>query len=233
MLTTWLIEFFHRQGKLQSDASIGVTFTWLFALGVILLSVFAGQVDLDQDCVLYGEIAYVPLDVWITAGGANLGPRAVWRMGAVFAIAVAFVLLGYKELLITTFDPQFAKASGYAPGPWHYALMGAVSITTVAAFESVGAILVVAFLIVPPVTAYILTNNLKLMLLITAAIGVLISIVGYYLAAAIDGSIAGAMSTIAGGVFLLALLFSPLQGVLTRRWRKSRQGAHQFTPPVH
>src|SRR5690554_6833283 len=78
VLTTFLIEFFHKRGKLQTDASIGVTFTFLFAVGVILISVFAGKVDLDQDCVLYGEIAYVPLDLWITDTGFIMGPRVLY-----------------------------------------------------------------------------------------------------------------------------------------------------------
>ncbi len=76
--TTFLIEFFHKKARLQTDASIGVTFTWLFAVGVVLISLFAGKVDLDQDCVLYGEIAYVPLDV-IRVDDGNIGPGTLCR----------------------------------------------------------------------------------------------------------------------------------------------------------
>src|SRR5688572_20893476 len=103
ILTTFLIEFFHKKAKLQTDASIGVTFTWLFAVGVVLISLFAGKVDLDQDCVLYGEIAYVPLDVMITADGDNIGPRAIYIMGSILIVIVLFIALGYKELFLTTF----------------------------------------------------------------------------------------------------------------------------------
>src|SRR6187551_17916 len=102
ILTTFLIEFFHKKAKLQTDASIGVTFTWLFAVGVVLISLFAGKVDLDQDCVLYGEIAYVPLDVIITPDGGNLGPRAIYIMGSILIVIVLFITLGYKELFLTT-----------------------------------------------------------------------------------------------------------------------------------
>lgn len=202
LFTTFLIEFFHQKIKLQTDASIGVTFTSLFALGVIYIAAYAGQIDLDQDCVLYGEIAYVPIDVWIVGDNTNLGPKVVWVMGAVLALVLCFIIFSYKELKITTFDPAFAAASGMNVTLWHYLLMGAVSLTTVAAFEAVGAILVVGFLIVPPATAYLLTHDLKKMLFLSALIGVITAILGYYLAVWLDGSIAGAMATVAGVLFL-------------------------------
>lgn len=221
IFTTFLIEFFHKRARLQTDAAIGVTFTWMFALGVILISVFAGQVDIDQDCVLYGEIAYVPIDLWITESGLNLGPRALYVSAIVLFINVVFLLLGYKQLYLTTFDASFAATIGISISLWNYLLMGAVSMTTVAAFESVGAILVVALLVVPPATAYLLTERMKTMLLYTVIIAIIVSIAGYFLAAAIDGSIAGAMVTVAGFIFGVVLLFAPKQGVLTKRWRRS------------
>ncbi|MTI29741.1 metal ABC transporter permease [Xanthovirga aplysinae] len=220
VFTTFLIEFFHRRGGLQTDASIGVTFTWLFALGIILISVFAGKVDLDQDCVLYGEIAYVPIDLWITKSGFIMGPQAVYILSLVFILVLSFILFGYKELYLTTFDPAFAAAIGISTSLWHYMLMGAVSLTTVASFESVGAILVVALLIANPATAYLLTENFKKMLSLSALLGVFTSILGYFLATLIDGSIAGAMSTVAGIFFLLAFLFSPKEGVIYKSFLK-------------
>ncbi len=216
ILTTFLIEYFHKKGKLQTDASIGVTFTWLFAIGVILISVFAGKVDLDQDCVLYGEIAYVPIDLWITDSGAIMGPRVIYIAGFVLIVVIIFITLGFKELYLTTFDPAYASAIGISTVLWHYLLMGAVSLTTVASFESVGAILVVALLIAPPATAYLLTENFVKMLLITAIIGVMVSISGYYLAAITDGSIAGAMASMAGVFFGLAFLFAPKEGIMVK-----------------
>ena len=203
VLTTFLIEFFHRRAGLQTDAAIGVSFTALFAVGIILISVFAGQIDLDQDCVLYGEIAYVPLDVWITESGRILGPRALFIALGLLLLNLGFIALGYRHLLLTTFDPAFATVSGIAVGLWNYLLMGAVSFTTVAAFESVGAILVVALLVVPPATAYLLTHSLKRMLWLTVLFAFLSSAGGYGLAAALDGSIAGAIVTCAGILFAL------------------------------
>lgn len=217
ILTTFLIEFFHKKAKLQTDASIGVTFTWLFAVGVVLVSLFAGKVDLDQDCVLYGEIAYVPLDVIVTSGGTVLGPRALYVSGVILVLILIFIIVGYKELFLTTFDPAFAGAIGISTSLWHYLLIGAVSVTTVASFESVGAILVVALLIAPAATAYLLTDHFKTMLVIAAATGVLSSVTGYYVAVWLDGSIAAAMATAAGFYFTLALIFSPTHGLLRRK----------------
>lgn len=219
ILTTFLIEFFHQKAKLQTDASIGVTFTWLFAVGVILLSLFAGQVDLDQECVLYGEIAYVPLNMLVTGSGTPVIPEAVFLMSLVLLIVLLFLAFGYKGFVLTTFDPAFAAVTGVAVGLWHYLLMGLVSLSTVAAFDSVGAILVVAFLIVPAATAYLLTDRLPAMLIISSLCGVLSSVLGYFLAASFDGSIAGGMAVMSGVLFLLAFLFSPTQGILLRRQR--------------
>jgi len=217
--TTFLIEFLHKKARLQTDASIGVTFTWLFAVGVVLISLFAGKVDLDQDCVLYGEIAYVPLDLLITGSGTILGPRALYIVGTILVVIVAFIVIGYKELFLTTFDPAYASAIGISTTLWHYLLMGAVSATTVASFESVGAILVVALLIAPAATAYLLTDNFKWMLIIACATGVVSSVAGYYLAVSIDSSIAGAIATMTGIFFALALVLSPTHGVLFRKVR--------------
>jgi manganese/zinc/iron transport system permease protein len=207
ILTTFLIEFFHQKARLQTDAAIGVTFTWLFALGIIIISVYAGQVDLDQECVLYGEIAYVPLDMWITEGGKVMGPRALYVALITLLINIIFINVGYKQLYVTTFDSAFAASIGISISLWTYLLMGAVSMTTVAAFDSVGAILVVALLVVPPSTAYILTNNFRGMLFLTVILSIVNCIGGYFLAVWIDGSIAGAIVSVAGVLFFIALSY--------------------------
>jgi manganese/zinc/iron transport system permease protein len=224
ILTTFLIELLHKKARLQEDASIGVTFTWLFALGVILISVFANKVDIDQECVLYGEIAYVPLNLWITDSGINLGPQAIWIMGSVLLMVLVIITTSYKELLVTTFDPSYAAAIGYSTALWHYVLMGLVSLTTVASFESVGAILVVAFLIVPAATAYLLTDRFDYMLLLAALSGVVSSIAGFLLASWIDGSIAGAMATMTGVLFALAFICSPRYGLLKKKSETPKTG---------
>lgn len=201
VLTTVFIELLHKKANLQEDASIGITFTWLFALGVILISALTGQVDLDQECVLYGEIAYVPLDPILLDSGASLGPRALWISGGVLLLIISAIIAGYKGLLITTFNPDYAAALGISTAFWHFAFMGLVSLTTVVSFESVGVILVVALLIAPAAAAYLITENLKSLLLLTSLYGILTAVGGYYLALWLDGSIAGAMATFAGVIF--------------------------------
>jgi manganese/zinc/iron transport system permease protein len=219
LLTTFLIEFLHRKARLQEDASIGVIFTTLFATGVILISYYAENIDLDQDCVLYGEIALVPLDTFILPSGMDIGPRAMWIGCLVFTLILLFIELGYKELFLTTFDPAYAASIGISVTLWHYLLMGLVSFTTVASFEAVGAILVVAFLVAPAATAYLLTDNFTKMLMLSVLVGIIAAIGGYYLAVLMDASIAGGMSTVAGLEFFLVLLFSPTRGVLTKKMR--------------
>ncbi|NQZ77961.1 MAG: metal ABC transporter permease [Ekhidna sp.] len=211
ILTTFLIEFFHQKGKLQTDASIGVTFTWLFALGVILVTYYAGNAHIDQDCILHGEIAYVPIDLVYTSSGDIIGPKAVIILSLVLTLIITFILLFYKELFVTTFDPSFASAIGISTSKWHYAIMSLVSLTTVASFESVGAILVVALLISPAASAYLITNQLKLMLLLSSVFGILSAFLGYWFSYFLDGSIAGAMVTISGLIFLACYIFIQLK----------------------
>ncbi len=214
LLTTFIIEYLQHTGKLQGDAAIGLTFTFLFAIGVILIAVYADQIDLDQDCVLHGEIAYVPLDTWLTKSGINLGPTPVWILSTVFLLVLSMIIIGYKGLFLTTFDPAYALSIGISTTLWHYLLMGAVSLTTVVSFESVGAVLVVAFLVGPPSIAYLLTDRLPVMLLLSSVAGILAAFGGYFLAVWIDGSIAGAMTVVLGFEFLLTFIFAPRYGLL-------------------
>jgi manganese/zinc/iron transport system permease protein len=222
LATVMLVELFNRSRRLREDASIGVVFPALFSLGVILISRYAAQVDLDLDCVLYGEIAYVPLDV-LTVAGRALGAKALWVNGALLLVDLLFVLILYKELKISTFDAGLAATLGFSPILLHYLLMGAVSVTVVGAFESVGAILVVAMLVVPPATAYLLTDRLSRMLALAASLGAASAAAGYGLARWWDCSIAGAMALVAGLFFLAAFLFSPSQGLLARLLLHRRQ----------
>lgn len=204
MLTTFLIQFFHQKARLATDASIGVNFTFLFAVGVILVTQYTQQVDLDQDCVLYGEIAYVSLDQLALPDGTLIGPRDMWYMLACLAVVLLFIGLFYHRLLLTSFDAGFAMVSGISIGLWHYGLMGLVSMTTVLAFDSVGAILVVAFLTVPPAAAFLLSRRMPQVLALSAFFGFLSAAGGYYLSAWLDGSIAGGMAVVAGLILALA-----------------------------
>ncbi|MCL4118988.1 UNVERIFIED_CONTAM: hypothetical protein GTU68_031889 [Idotea baltica] len=205
---TFLIEIFTKKAGVQGDAAIGLAFTFLFAIGVILIAAFAENVHLDQDCVLHGEMITIPLILADTGTFLDYIPVPLWSLTALFFAVVAFVLIGYKGLYLTTFDSEYADSIGVPTNTWHYMLMAAVSATTVIAFESVGAVLVIAFLVAPPATAYLLTNKLNTMLLLACGFGILSAITGYYLAVILDGSVAGAMSAMMGVWFIIAFVMS-------------------------
>lgn len=210
LVATFMIEYLRKKAKVQGDAAIGVTFTFLFSIGIILISLFANQVDIDQDCVLYGEIAYVPIDTLITDSGQNIGPRPVYLLGGMLIVIVAFIYLFFKQLSLSAFDPAFATAIGISTTLWHYLLMGLVSMTTVVSFESVGAILIINFLIGPPSIAFLLTESLKKMLLYTVIIGIVVAIIGGLAAAYLDVSVAGSMAVTTGILFALVFINSRL-----------------------
>ena len=210
--TAYAVQFLEQRVGLQSDAAIGVSFTSLFALGVVLITWYASEIDLDQDCVLYGEIAYVPIDVWVLSSGKFMGPRSLYVMGGAMGLTLLFVLCFYKQLLITSFDPKHAASLGISVQRWHYALMSAVSFVIVAAFEVVGAILVVAFLVAPSAAAYLLTRSLPKLLLLSALLGCVAVGGGYVLATVMDASIAGSMASCAGVVFGLCWVYVRLLG---------------------
>ena len=223
VITVLLVETLNRTRRMASDASMGVVFPALFAVGVILVTRFASSVDLDLDCVLYGEIAYAPWDT-LVLGGRVLGPRGLWIGGFVLLIDLALVVGLFKELKLSTFDPGLAATLGFSPVLLQYLLMSAVSVTVVGSFEQVGAILVVAMLIVPPATAYLLTDRLDWMLGLSVGLGVAAAIGGYGLARWWDSSIAGAIAVAAGAQFVLALLLSPRHGILARQWNRRKLG---------
>lgn len=217
LLTTFLIQMFQQSG-IQSDASIGVVFTALFAIGVVLVSLYARQVHLDQDAILYGEIAYVHWNIW-ELGGVNMGPKAVWLLGITLLVITSVIGLFYKQFKLCAFDPTLAAAIGIPVALFHYLLMGLVSMATVSSFESVGAILVVGLLIIPASTAYLLTDRLGVMIGLSVGVGVASTFIGYGAAVMLDASIAGCMVCAAGLLFVIAFLFSPSHGIVIKKLR--------------
>lgn len=218
MLTVLFTEGIHRWGGVPEDASMGVVFTSLFSVGVILITVFANNVHIDPGCVLYGMIEFVPLDT-IDLWGVAV-PRALETLFPVMLITIAFVTLLWKELKVASFDPALATTLGYSAWGVHLLLMGMVAGVTVAAFEAVGSILVIAMLIVPAATAHLLTDRLRTMLLAAVAVSWLAAIGGYYFAVKLNTSVAGMMAVIAGLEFGLAVFFAPKHGLLGKAYRK-------------
>lgn len=215
LVTALLAHTLHRFGKVPEDSSLGAVFTSLFALGIILINL-APHADLDPGCVLYGLIEFTPLDTVDVLGGQV--PRALFPLGAALAATVVFVTLFWKELKVCSFDPALATAMGIPASLIHYLLMAMVAVMTVAAFEAVGSILVVAMLIVPAATAQLMTDRLGLTMLWATAVGVLAAVGGYLAAESINTSIAGMMAATAGGLFATAVLLAPRHGLVSKAW---------------
>ena len=222
VITVALVELTHRTRLVREDAAIGLVFPALFSLGVILVSRYAGDVHLDIDAVLLGELAFAPFRR-LTIGGRDAGPQTLWVMGAILIVNAIFLALFYKELKLTTFDAPLAAALGFSPTLIHYAFMAIVSITAVGAFDAVGSILVVALMIAPPAAAYLLTDRLSRMIAISVALAAASAVGGFWLAFALDVSIAGAMASVAGALFASVLLVAPDRGLLATARRRHRQ----------
>lgn len=222
VVTVFLTEALHSTRLVSEDSAIGVVFPLLFSIAIIIISKYAGSIHLDTDSVLLGELAYAPFDR-LELFGRDLGPKAIYSMGIILILNLTFIIIFFKELKIVTFDPALAMILGFSPSLMYYSLMTLVSVTAVGAFESVGSILVIAFMIGPPVTAYLLTDNLKFMIVLSAAIGAVNSIIGYQLAEYFDVSIAGSMAVMIGITFLLVSILAPERGLLTILRRRKNQ----------
>lgn len=222
LATSLLIDLIHRNSRVKIDAALGIVFSTLFAFGVILLTLFADHVDLDADCVLYGEIAFLPLREPVRIAGLALGPPEVVRMGLVALAVGVLLVVFYKELLLTSFDAGLAASLGINPRIVHYGLMAALSLCVVSAFEAVGAILVIAMLIFPGVTGSLLSDRLGVILALAPLQALLCAFGGLHLALWLNASIAACMVVVAGGIFLVAWVAAPRRGLL-RRWSRSRR----------
>lgn len=207
VLTVLCTELIIKSKRLKQDAAIGLVFPLFFSVGVILVSQFARNVHLDTDMVLLGELAFAPFNRLVLQG-VDCGPYALWIMGITLVINLLFIRLFYKELVITTFDSTFATMAGFSPAVFYYLLMIVTSLTTVATFDAVGAIMVVALMITPPASAYLLTQRVSDMIILTVVLAVVSAIFGYIFAAYADVSIAGSIASMTGVFFMGALVLS-------------------------
>ncbi len=236
VLTAVFTQWISNWGRVDRGASMGVVFTTLFALGLLLIVRAADHVDLDPDCILYGAIELTPLDtIQLSMGGMVwLVPRAAIVLAVVGLINLLLIVVFYKEYKISAFDPDLATAQGINATFMHYLLMTQVAVTTVASFEAVGNIIVIAMLIVPAATAHLLTDRLAITLLLSAVFGVIAAFLGHVFALQIppllgfEGTTTSGMMAVATGLlFLLAWLFSPRYGLL-RHLRRKRLKAPEF-----
>lgn len=233
LLTVVLTEALARSGRVRNDAAIGLVFPALFAAGAVLMNVFARDVHIDVHTVLLGEIAFAPLDT-VLVGGIEV-PQAMLALGVMTLANTAFVVAFYKELKLTTFDPGLAFALGFAPGLLSYVLLGLTSVTAVAAFDAVGVVLFIAFVVVPPSAAYLLTDRLWRLLVYAVGIALVSSVAGYALAFAWDVNIGAMMALVSGACLGGAFLASPRYGLVAQALarRRSREREERRTLLVH
>ncbi|MEM7577899.1 MAG: metal ABC transporter permease [Planctomycetota bacterium] len=235
VLTVVLIEWVKKWSRVEPGAAMGVVFSVMFALGVLLIEQAAARhVDLDADCVLYGQLETL---AWFEAPSTLAGvwswatieavPRQVWLLLFTCVFAFVVVALLFKELRIAAFDPELATAQGIHAGVMHYVLMVFVAAATVASFEAVGSILVIAMLIAPAATARLLTDRLWSQIAVSLAVAVASVLLGYFGATAIPAlfeapsvSAAGSITVVAGVLVIVAAVGSPSHGVLVRSWRR-------------
>ncbi|MCA9122745.1 MAG: metal ABC transporter permease [Planctomycetaceae bacterium] len=232
ILSAVLTEWVQKLGRVEASAALGVVFTTLFAIGLLLIRLRADQVHIDPDCVLYGIIETTVMD---TVGDSNV-PRAAVANGAVLLINALLVSLFFKELRISAFDAAIATTMGINATVMHYALMAVTAATLVSAFESVGSILVIAMLIAPAATAHLLTDRLDFLIGLSLVVAAISAFLGHLLAITLpavvfaslgypevlDTNTAGMMAVAAGGLFVLAALFGPRYGVVSKLLNQAR-----------
>ncbi|HZH85769.1 MAG TPA: metal ABC transporter permease [Brumimicrobium sp.] len=222
VLTVVLVEKIQQTKLVKEDTAIGLVFPALFSIGVIMIAKYANDIHLDIDAVLLGELAFTPFDR-LYYGDIDLGPKSLWVIGSILLVTLILLFAFFKELKLSTFDAGLASSLGFSPVIIHYGLMSVASVTTVGAFDAVGAILVVALMIAPAASAYLLTNNLKKMIALACFFGVFSAISGYWMANLLDASIAGSIATMLGVVFLLIYLFAPSKGFIAVLYRNKQQ----------
>lgn len=222
IITVVLVEAIQKTGLVKEDTAIGLVFPALFSIGVLLIAIYANDIHLDTDAVLVGRLEYAAFDK-LMIDHVSYGPKSMWTISITLVITLALLFAFYKELKLSTFDVGLSSALGFSPVILHYGLMSVASVTTVVSFDAVGAILVVALMIAPAAAAYLLTTDLKKMIVLSVLFGIMSAVGGYYFAVWLDASISGSITTVLGLIFLLVYLFAPTNGLIAVLFRQKRQ----------
>lgn len=201
-----IITFISNNSKIKGDTAIGITFSSFLALGVILIGFANSSTDLFH--ILFGNVLAVQdVDKWLTIGIA--------------AIVLIVVWLFFKPLLLTSFDPNMAKAFGVRVNAYHYLLMALLTVVSVTAMQSVGTILIVALLITPAATAYLYTKSLRNMIFLSAFFGALASVIGLFIGYSFNLAVGSTIVLTATSIFLISFLVSPKQIHLRKKVLRS------------
>ena len=222
LLMVVLVEIIRKSPLVKNDGAIALVFPALFSVGIILITQRLRNVHLDLDMVMVGDLTFAPLDRLII-GGVDIGPRNFWVMSALTVVNLLFITVFYKEITLSTFDEGLARAKGFRPRLMNYLIMLLVSLTAVGAFDSAGSILVIALFIVPGAGAYLLTNRVSGMLVISVIIAVVSSALGYGAAYALNAATSGTIAMVMGLIFTFIYLFAPKRGYIAVKALRRRQ----------
>ena len=227
LLMVWMVQTIRKTGLVDGDAALGIVFSALFSVGIICASLGLNHVHFDSHVIIDGNLSMAALRMF-KIGGNEIAPYAFVVMATMLTVLVGFISVFYKELKLMMFDSALSQTFGFRPALLHMCWLALVSITTVSAFEVAGSILVVAMMIAPPATAFLLTKRLGVMLVFSSLLGVASSVLGFYLGLWLDISPTGPIASLAGMIFLLAVVFAPGQGVLAKSRQRSSLRADLF-----
>jgi len=211
LLAAGTMAFVRAKSRIREDATIGIVFTAFFALGLLLISLFPARVDLKV--ILLGNML-------------GISNTDIWQVVIISAVTVGVLVLKWKDLMLFCFDANQARTLGLRTGLLHVTLLSLLAATSVAALQAVGACLVVAMLITPGATAYLLTDRFGRMLWLSSAMGVLTSLAGSYASYYFNGSTGGCIVTLQTLVFLATFILAPKHGILAAK-RRLRLAASQ------
>ncbi len=215
LLAAGAMAFLKANSRIREDAVIGIVFTSFFALGLLLISLYPARVDLRT--IIFGNIL-------------GISSPDVWQILIISAVTLVVLGLKWRDLMLFCFDANQARSLGMPVGLLHLTLLTLLSATAVAALQTVGACLVVAMLVTPGATAYLLTDRFGVMLWLSAGMGVATSLVGAYASYFFDGATGGCIVTLQTLVFLAAFVFAPKHGVLASRRRAGRPSSEGVAP---
>ena len=204
--TVYAVEWMQRRRYIRPDAAIGIVFPFLFAVAIVLVTLFGKHIHLDVDTAILGDLAFATFQRF-TLGGYDVGPMLLWIGLLVCAINIIWIALFKKELVLITFDPVCAKVYQAMPIVMSYGLMTLTSLTTVSSFQTVGAILVTGCMVGPPATAFMLVRSVKAMLLVSMCVSTIATTIGVVLSFLWDVSIGGMIATVIGCIYGIVWLY--------------------------
>ncbi len=204
VFTIVLMEWIYKNDRIKKEASISISFTFLFAVGILLIANFTSEnTELHQECILYGDLNAVPLHT-LFINGIGLGPKALWTLLLLNICVISCLFIGWRALNVTSFDPIYATSIGFNPKKWNYILMTLVALTVVIAFDIVGAILIISIIAAPAASAYLFCKQLKSFILLSLFLGIIYTLLGISISFYFNLILSATLALVFGVLFLVS-----------------------------